>query len=274
MSLYNAPYKSPAGRSHLAKGDVVVNSNQNRDFGARNSFTSKDVLLIVPAFNEQDSIIEVVQTIERSGYSYLVVNDGSTDSTSQLLEEANASHVNLVENLGIGGAVQTGYKYALRNGYQIAVQFDGDGQHDISYVDKLIQPILAGKADISVGSRFVGSESAFRSSFARRVGIKILSGLLKITSGSYVYDVTSGFRAVNRKTMAAFARSYPIDYPEPESLAYALARGFKVAEVPVAMHERLGGTSSISGLGSMYYMVKVGLSILIAGVKRPTRRRK
>lgn len=251
-----------------------MNPNEHRDHGAQDSCDGKEVLLIVPAFNEQDSIREVIRTIEGSGYAYLVVNDGSTDATAQLLEEMNASHVNLVENLGIGGAVQTGYKYALRQGYRIAVQFDGDGQHDVSYVDKLIEPILLDQADIVVGSRFVGSESAFRSSFARRMGIRILSGLLKLTSGSYVHDVTSGFRAVNRKAMAVFARSYPIDYPEPESLAYALARGFKVAEVPVAMHERSGGSSSISGLGSMYYMIKVGLSILISGVKRPTRRHK
>ena len=227
----------------------------------------EDVILIVPAYNEEENIAGVVASLRDSGYAFVVVNDGSTDATGAILDELGAPHVDLVENLGIGGAVQTGYKYALAHGYRIGVQFDGDGQHDVGYVASLVQPLLNGKADIAVGSRFVGDESEFKSSFARRTGITLLSFTLKIISGKTIKDITSGFRAANERAMRLFAHSYPTDYPEPESLAYAFSHGLTAAEVPVAMHERSGGTSSIAGLDTVYYMIKVGISILISGSK-------
>lgn len=150
--------------------------------------------------------------------------------------------------------------------YDIAIQFDGDGQHDAGCIEDLISPILQGEANIVVGSRFVGDRSSFRSSAARRAGIRILSTILRLVSGVEIKDVTSGFRAIDRKALALFSESYPADYPEPESLALALARGLTVREVPVVMHERAHGSSSISGLSSLWYMIKVALSILIVGL--------
>ena len=228
-----------------------------------NDTGAQRVLLVVPAYNESESIERVVATIREAGYDFVVINDGSTDDTEQILRRIDANHVTLCQNLGIGGAVQTGFKYAYENGYDVAVQFDGDGQHDVSYVAALAAPLISGEADLSVGSRFVGAESKFKSSAARRAGIKFLSAVLKVCAGKRIYDVTSGFRAANRKVIELFAANYPDDYPEPESLAYVLGRGCKVCEVPVAMHERQGGTSSISGFKTVYYMVKVGLSILL-----------
>lgn len=157
------------------------------------------VLLIVPAYNESDNIKRVVASIRDSGYDFLVINDGSTDETEDILSSIGAPHVMLINNLGIGGAVQTGYKYALAHDYDIAVQFDGDGQHDVSYVPALIEPLVANRANLAIGSRFVGEESEFKSSGARRVGIKLLSWALKMATGETVRDITSGFRAVDSR---------------------------------------------------------------------------
>lgn len=239
--------------------------------GCESTGQMDNAILIVPAYNEEENIAGVVTSLRDSGYAFVVINDGSTDSTGAILDEMGAPHVDLVENLGIGGAVQTGYKYALAHGYRIGVQFDGDGQHDVGYVESLVRPLLDDEADIAVGSRFVGDESEFKSSFARRTGITMLSLTLKAVSGKTIKDITSGFRAANERAMRLFAHSYPSDYPEPESLAYAFSRGLTAAEVPVAMHERSGGASSIAGLGTIYYMVKVGISILISGSSKASR---
>ena len=233
--------------------------------------TSTRILLIVPAYNEADSIASTVEAIRAHGYDFVVINDGSTDTTPAILDDIGAPHVNLIHNLGIGGAVQTGYKFALEHDYDIAVQFDGDGQHDASYVAAIAQPIIDGQANLVVGSRFVGTESEFQSSGARRAGIKLLSGTLKLATGKRIRDVTSGFRAADRHTIALFADSYPSDYPEPESIAFAIAQGLTVTEVPVSMNERTGGTSSIAGLDIVWYMIKVGLSILLRGAYRGRR---
>lgn len=231
-------------------------------------------IAIVPAYNEEKNIAKVIDSLRNAGWDFVVINDGSKDGTSSVLRSMGAPHIDLVQNLGIGGAVQAGYLYALRTGYDIAVQYDGDGQHDASYLDQLIEPLVCGDADITIGSRFVGNESEFKSSFARRVGIVVLSTLLRLVSRVKIYDVTSGFRAANKRAMKLFARYYPVDYPEPESIAYACARGMRVVEVPVAMHERTGGASSIFGFKSAYYMVKVGASILISGGNYRSRRKK
>ena len=225
----------------------------------------KRVLLVVPAYNESANIERVVDKIKSFGYDYIVVNDGSTDDTEEILCRIGAKHVCLVQNLGIGGAVQAGFLYAVRNGYEVAVQFDGDGQHDIGYVDALCAPVFAGQADIVLGSRFVGDVSEFKSTAARRMGIQLLSHAILFATGARLHDVTSGFRAMGKRALKCFVAYYPSDYPEPESLAYALSNGLSVVEIPVAMHERVGGTSSISGLKSVWYMLKVGLSILLRG---------
>lgn len=223
-------------------------------------------LVVVPAYNESESIVAVANALQHEGFDFVVVNDGSTDDTAALLDKHAVPHINLIENLGIGGAVQTGYRYAHMHGYDIAVQFDGDGQHDASCIADIIAPIEKGEADIVVGSRFVGERSEFRSSAARRMGIKILSTILKLVSGKTVKDITSGFRAVDSRALVLFSENYPTDYPEPESLALALSRGLRVQEVPVTMHERAHGSSSISGFSSLWYMIKVALSILIVGL--------
>ena len=223
------------------------------------------ILAIVPAFNEEDSIESTIYDLRHNApfVDILVINDGSSDSTEKRLEDLSVAHINLVKNLGIGGAVQTGYIYALQNNYDIAVQFDGDGQHDASYIRDLIQPIINGDADAVIGSRFIEEKDGFKSSFMRRTGINILSTVLKLASGNRIIDVTSGFRAVNKKAVELFANYYPDDYPEPEALAFLSRKGFRIAEVPVSMNERTGGSSSIKRLDSVYYMIKVTMAILI-----------
>lgn len=175
----------------------------------------------------------------------------------------------MVHNLGIGGAVQTGYKYAYQNGYDIAIQFDGDGQHDINSVTDLIAPIINGEADFTVGSRFVeNSKSEFKSSAARRMGIKLISFFIKLATGKVIRDTTSGYRAANKKIISDFANVYPIEYPEPITNAELLKKGYRVKEVPVLMHERSGGTSSIHSWKNVYYMVNILLSIIVVGLRR------
>lgn len=224
---------------------------------------SDRVLVIVPAYNEADNIARVVARLRAASCDFVVINDGSTDETGGILDGLGVPHVDLIQNLGIGGAVQTGYKYALANGYGIAVQFDGDGQHDEGYIRAITAPIQAGEADLVVGSRFAGDLGDFKSSALRRFGIRVLSLVLKLSSGQRIMDVTSGFRAAGPRVVELFASDYPDDYPEPESLARVVRSGMRIAEVPVVMHERTGGTSSIGSLDSVYYMVKVGLSILL-----------
>lgn len=222
-------------------------------------------IAIVPAFNEEESILAAVRDLRENApfVDVLVVNDGSSDGTSRLLEENNVDHIDLIRNLGIGAAVQTGYKYALKEGYDIAIQFDGDGQHSAKYIADLVEPITNGDADLVVGSRFKGDIEGFKSSPLRRLGITILSAVLKLASTNKIEDVTSGFRAADKEVISLFANYYPDDYPEPESLALVARKGLRVSEVPVSMNERVGGVSSINKMDSVYYMIKVTLAILI-----------
>ena len=231
------------------------------------------ILLIIPAYNEADNIGRVVENLIRNfpQYDYVIVNDGSSDGTGELCMEKGYQVLNLPINLGIGGAVQTGYRYALKYGYDIAVQLDGDGQHDASYVKRLIEPLLAGEADVVIGSRFLRREG-FQSSRSRRIGINILSDLIWLCTGKRIRDVTSGFRAVNRKFISIYAEDYPSDYPEPEAIITAVMHRGRVAEVPVVMKEREGGTSSITLRRSVYYMIKVTLAILVKRISYGIRR--
>ena len=221
-------------------------------------------LVIIPAYNEEASILRVIEQLkkENEDVDYLVVNDCSGDQTEDYLQQAGAEYVSLPLNMGIGGAVQTGYQYAWRNHYDIAVQIDGDGQHDTAYLKDILQPIQNGTADVVIGSRFIKREG-FQSSGIRRLGIRFLSGLIHCCTGIRVNDVTSGFRAVNRRMIEIFARDYPQDYPEPEAIVMAAREGMRFQEIPVIMKERDGGVSSISPAKSIYYMVKVSIAVVL-----------
>ena len=228
------------------------------------------VLLIIPAFNEEKSIIKTLSAVLDSEYDYVVINDGSTDSTEEILCSNHYNHISLISNLGIGGAVQTGYQYAYDNNYDIAIQFDADGQHDISFVPSLIQPIADGKANLAIGSCFLDKKfSGKRSSKIRSFGIKFLSGIIFLLSGKHVYDPTSGFRAADKTVIEKFANDYPQEYPEPIS-NYELLRSkhFKIKEVPVKMNKRTGGKSSIRSWKSAYAAINVVISIFILSLGR------
>lgn len=235
----------------------------------------KKILLIIPAYNEEKSILNVVNKIYNynkeinTKYDVVVINDGSSDNTEKILCENNINHIKLISNLGIGGAVQTGYKYALENDYDIAVQFDGDGQHDIRYVKDIIKPIIDNDANMVIGSRFIDkSTSKFKSSKARQIGIKMISFFIKLVTSKKIYDTTSGFRAVDKELIKKFSNSYPVEYPEPVSTTEILKKGYKVEEVAVSMNERETGISSIRMWKNCYYMINVILYILVIGIRR------
>lgn len=221
-------------------------------------------LIIIPAYNEEDSIEATVLGIQEkmSGFEYVVINDCSTDATRQICEKNNFNVVNLPINLGIGGAVQTGYIYARDNGYDIAVQMDGDGQHDAGFIQEMAAHLEQNNADLVIGSRFIKKEG-FQSSRLRRAGILYFTWLIKLCTGHTITDPTSGYRMAGRRVIEMFAQDYPKDYPEPETVVKILRHGFQVEEIPVIMRERQGGVSSISMIKSVYYMLKVTLAILI-----------
>ena len=228
-------------------------------------------LIIIPAYNEELNIENTINKLKKynkssnSPVDYIIINDGSTDKTKEICKKNNFNVINLIHNLGIGGAVQTGYKYALENNYDIAIQFDGDGQHDEKYIKDLVEEIEKG-SNFVIGSRFIGNLSKFKSSGTRRLGIKILSLLIKICTGKKIYDPTSGFRAADRNVIKLFANHYPTEYPEPESTTLLIKKGLKVEEIPVEMHQREFGESSIKPLKSIYYMFSVCLSIIITSI--------
>lgn len=224
--------------------------------------TALRVLVIIPAYNEQDCILSTVEKIKSCGYDYVVVNDGSGDATLEICRNNGVNVLDLPQNLGIGGAVQAGHKYAQRYGYDVDVQVDGDGQHDPSYIPRLVE-LIEGGADLAIGSRFLEKTEGFQSTFMRRVGITWLSFWIKLFTGKRVTDPTSGFRACGKRAIDLFCKNYPMDYPEPDSIAHAIRSGLSVREASVSMLERQGGRSSIGGLSSVYYMIKVSLAIWI-----------
>ena len=205
-------------------------------------------LVIIPAFNESGSILRAVQDIKEHapGFDYVVINDCSTDDTLQVCQKNGLNHVNLSVNLGIGGAVQTGYLYGCQNHYDVAVQFDGDGQHDAAYLEQMSEELVRTGSDMVIGSRFIEKEG-FQSSGLRRVGIRYFSTLIRLVTGARVTDPTSGMRMVNRDVMKIYAENYPKDYPEPESVVAILRKKKKVTELPVIMREIEEGTSSSAG---------------------------
>jgi glycosyltransferase involved in cell wall biosynthesis len=232
--------------------------------------TKIKILIIVPAYNESNNITKVVNDIrvENNAWDILVVNDCSTDKTKEVVE--NITDVELIDlcvNLGIGGAVQTGFIYARDNNYDIAIQFDGDGQHRAKEINKLIEPIINNTTDVVIGSRFLEENKGFKSTKTRRIGILIFQFINSIIIMQKITDNTSGFRAYNRKVIEFLSCNYPMDYPEPESIILLKKNQFKIIEIPSLMNERRGGKSSISGIMNVFYMIKVILSVLMSSIR-------
>jgi len=232
------------------------------------------VLLIIPSYNEEKNILDVYKEIINHNkksdikYDYIFINDCSKDESYRVFSDNNIKNIELIHNLGIGGAVQTGYKYALENNYDIAIQFDGDNQHDIDYVKNLIEPIKNNDANMVIGSRFINNSSEFKSTRVRRIGIYSISLFIKLFTGKKIYDTTSGFRAVDKNLIKEFSLYYPTEYPEPISTVSILKKGYKIEEVGVKMKERKNGESSIKAWKSIYYMINVILSIIVTGLRR------
>jgi glycosyltransferase involved in cell wall biosynthesis len=236
--------------------------------------SSLKILIIIPAFNESGNISRAIADIQKKKLELdiIVIDDGSVDSTAVEAAVAGAKVISLPLNLGIGGAVQTGFQYALQYGYDIAVQMDGDGQHNADYLLKLITPIIDNQADMVIGSRFIEDDGGFKSSFARRLGIGFFVHLINIFTGLNITDPTSGFRAHNKKLISVFARNYPQDFPEPEAIVVAKQLGVRIQETAVMMRKREDGQSSIRQLKSLYYMVKVTFAICLHMIRSPESR--
>jgi glycosyltransferase involved in cell wall biosynthesis len=232
--------------------------------------TDRQALVIIPAYNEERSVGRVVEEVKNHlpHTDILVVNDGSTDLTSNKAQASGAIVLDLPFNLGIGGAMQAGYRYAWEKGYDTAIQVDGDGQHDPREIGKLLGALEEEEIDVALGSRFIG-DSQYKSSTMRKVGISIFSRVISMIVRQKVTDPTSGFRAANRKAIQLFASDYPQDYPEPEAVVLLHQCRLKIGEVPVGMSKRYSGESSITKIRSVYYMVKVLLAIFVDCFKKP-----
>jgi len=230
----------------------------------------KRLVAIVPAWNESGAIGEVVDEIRDYDLTVdvVVIDDASTDDTAEVAELHGATVLRLPFNIGIGGAVQTGFRFALDEGYDAAVRLDGDGQHAASEIPKLLRPIEAGEAELVIGSRFFDRGGAYRPPFARRIGIGVFARLVSLLGGQRVTDTTSGFVALDRAGIELFAAEFPHDYPEVEATLVALRSGLRVTQVQVDMRERTTGSSSITFVRSLYYIVKVMLSLLVASLRR------
>jgi glycosyltransferase involved in cell wall biosynthesis len=226
-------------------------------------------IAIVPAYNEERNIgrvIDELQAFDR-GLEVVVISDGSVDRTAEVAAEHGAHVIRLPFNLGIGGAVQTGFRFAWEGGYELAVRVDGDAQHDPAQLARVIAPVLAGEADIVVGSRFTG-DGGYRSSATRRIGIRLLAIVVSAIAHQRVTDTTSGFQALNRRAIGLFAADYPHDYPEVEGMVMAIRHRLRIAEVPVSMRAREHGRSSIGVWASVYYMLKVLLALFVGLFRR------
>lgn len=229
----------------------------------------KENLVIIPCYNENTNLISVVNDIENNtkNFDYVIVNDCSTDNTLEVLKDHNYNYIDLPANLGIGGAVQTGYIYAYLKGYKTAVQIDGDGQHDAGFLENMLNILNSENLDMVIGSRFIEGQG-FQSSSLRRFGINYFKNLIKLLTGQTITDPTSGLRLSNRKIIEEFAKNYPTDYPEPESVVSILCKKAKVKEIPVIMKERAGGKSSITLFKGAYYMIKVSIAIVLARLNK------
>ena len=230
-----------------------------------------NVCVIMPAFNEAESVAEVIKQVHQHlpSAQVVVINDGSTDATADVAAKAGAQVVTMPFNLGIGGAVQTGLKYALANGYEVALELDADGQHDPAYAQTVVDGLADEQAEVVIGSRFV-SDTAYRSSVLRRFGIHVFSFLIKVVTKQRIYDSTSGYRAYSRRAMKFLSRQYPSDFPEPESIVMLLNAGMKVVEVPVRMGGRVAGTSVVGrdlSLKAAYFVLSNAVAIVMNGFK-------
>jgi len=223
-------------------------------------------LIIIPAYNESENLPKLFNALKETegDFDIIVINDCSKDNTEAVCKKNKIKVISLPVNLGIGGAVQTGYRYAHSHNYDIAIQIDGDGQHDPKFVPYLIKRIKEG-SHLCIGSRFIENEG-FQSSKIRRIGIRYFSRLIKLLTGTLITDPTSGYRACSREVIRLFANDYPKDYPEPETVVTVLRNKFKVSEMPVIMNAREGGKSSITSFKSIYYMIKVTMAIMIAAI--------
>jgi len=229
------------------------------------------VVAIVPAYNEEKCVQGVIEDLRKfKELDVVVINDGSTDGTQEVVEKLGIVVINLPYNLGIGGAVQTGFIYAVKNNYDIAIKFDGDGQHMADQISKLIEPISLNEADMVVGSRYHGQDE-YHTPFLRNLGIKLFSFVDSVITRSKITDSTSGFRAYNREVIKFLSETYPQDYPEPESIIILRRNNFRVVEVPVKMRQRIEGKSSITFLRAIYYVVKVALAIFVDIFKFPSK---
>ncbi|KQX51920.1 glycosyltransferase family 2 protein [Paenibacillus sp. Root444D2] len=231
------------------------------------------ILVIIPAYNEEANIGQLLKDLEdchvnNKKIDLLVINDCSKDRTSEICALNKIKVIDLPCNLGIGGAMQTGYKFAYNNNYDFAIQVDGDGQHNPSFIKDVLEPLISEAADLVIGSRYLNKEG-FQSTQLRRIGIRYFSKLIQILVNQKVTDPTSGFRASNKKVIKLFAHKYPVDYPEPESIVYLSRIGMRILEVPVIMKHRVGGESSIKSFGSLYYMIKVSLAIMLDILRKP-----
>jgi glycosyltransferase involved in cell wall biosynthesis len=254
------PVSASTISASIRTSSSTVKANENNE---------PKILVIVPAYNESANIEKVIDSLSNQNgrWDILVINDCSTDNTGEVAAgTGKATVINLPANLGIGGGVQTGFKYARIKGYDIALQFDGDGQHRADEIPKLLAELDQG-FDVAIGSRFIERHGGFRSTRSRRMGIKIFELVNWLLIGHRITDNTSGFRAYNRKAISFLSQNYPADYPEPEAVVLLGKNGFKMTEVATAMMERQGGKSSIGGFRSVYYMVKVLLSVLMASIR-------
>ncbi len=224
-------------------------------------------LVIIPAYNEEACIKNTVDNLIKTNpeVDVIVINDGSKDNTSNEAKKTQATVIDLPVNLGIGGAVQTGYLYALKNNYDVAIQYDGDGQHKPEYIKQILEEIH--ENDLVIASRFV-QENEYKQTMSRMAGIKLIRGIIKICTGRMIYDPTSGYRAANKKVIKEFVENYPHDYPEPETNLWLLRRGYKIKEIPSKMNNRETGKSSITPFKSIYYMVKVSLAMFICMLQK------
>lgn len=234
--------------------------------------TAPKLCVIIPAYNEARFVDKVVARVKAAAptAAVVVVNDGSTDNTGHVARASGAAVINLPFNLGIGGAVQTGLKYAARGGYDVAIEVDADGQHDPTFIPHLLTSLADSQADLVIGSRFV-TTSGYHQTMMRSLGITLFSILIRLVRGHTVYDSTSGFRAYSRRAVTFLAPRYPSDFPEPESIVMLLNNGFRIHEVSVLMQPRQAGVSSLQGdfsFRAAYFVVSNAIAIVISAFKR------
>jgi glycosyltransferase involved in cell wall biosynthesis len=222
------------------------------------------ILIVIPAHNEKDSLPDFLTEIKTLGFDSIVINDASTDNTAEVARSCGSAVISLPANLGIGGAVQTGFKYALRSGYDVVVQMDGDGQHDPAWLKQVLQPILTGTADCVIGSRYMRNQrdESYKTSLPRRLGMHFSSGILFLATGLHITDTTSGFRALTRPAFDYFSRAYPTDHPEAEALLMLHRVGFRIQEVPIKMRGRTSGESLFTFTKSLLYPFRVVIGFM------------